>query len=128
MYNKMSNLKCNDLKMLCILNTQGYFYQILNYQFYLMAYGFSIFVTLSKVTTKLIVHEKCFCSLMNNNNNLVKVKGKVFYGQEPPSGESTTTESGVNYQLLSVMHRSSPLGNSLLQSITTSYGQWRQRR
>ena len=31
-------------------------------------------------------------------------KGKVFYGQEPSSGESTTTESGVNYQLLSVMH------------------------
>ena len=22
---------------------------------------------------------------------------KVFYGQEPPSGESTTTECGVNY-------------------------------
>ena len=43
---------------------------------------------------------------------LCKVKSKVFYGQEPPSGESTTTESGVNYQLLSVMHRSSPLGNS----------------
>ena len=34
----------------------------------------------------------------------IKVKGKVFYGQEPSSGESTTTESGVNYQLLSVMH------------------------
>ena len=33
-----------------------------------------------------------------------KGKGKVFYGQEPPSGESTTTESWVNYQLLSVMH------------------------
>ena len=33
-----------------------------------------------------------------------KVKGKEFYGQEPPSGESTTTESGVDYQLLSVMH------------------------
>ena len=32
------------------------------------------------------------------------VKGKVFYDQEPPRGESTTTESGVNYQLLSVMH------------------------
>ena len=32
------------------------------------------------------------------------VKSKVFYGQEPPSGESTTTESGVNYQLFSVMH------------------------
>ena len=33
-----------------------------------------------------------------------KGKGKVFNGQEPPSGESITTESGVNYQLLSVMH------------------------
>ena len=31
------------------------------------------------------------------------VKGKVFYGQEPPSGESTTTECGVNYQLLTVI-------------------------
>ena len=31
-------------------------------------------------------------------------KGKVFYGQEPPSGESTTTECGVNYQLLAVMY------------------------
>ena len=28
-----------------------------------------------------------------------KYKVKVFYGQEPPSGESTTTECGVNYQL-----------------------------
>ena len=34
----------------------------------------------------------------------VPKEGKVFYGQEPPSGESTTTESGVDYQLLSVMH------------------------
>ena len=25
--------------------------------------------------------------------------GKVFYGQEPPSGESSTTECGVNHQL-----------------------------
>ena len=33
-----------------------------------------------------------------------KVKGNVFYGQEPPSGESyTTTECGVNYQLLAVI-------------------------
>ena len=30
-------------------------------------------------------------------NNLNKGKGKVFYGQEPPSGESTTTECGFNY-------------------------------
>ena len=32
-----------------------------------------------------------------------KGKGKVVYGQEPPSGESTTTESGFNYQLLAVI-------------------------
>ena len=31
-------------------------------------------------------------------------KGKVFYGQEPPSGESTTTECGFNYQLLAVIY------------------------
>ena len=32
-----------------------------------------------------------------------KGKSKVFYGQEPPSGESTTTECGFNYQLLAVI-------------------------
>ena len=37
-------------------------------------------------------------------------KGKVFYGQEPASGESTTTESGVNYRLLAVMHWSTHWG------------------
>ena len=31
-------------------------------------------------------------------------KGKVFYGQEPPSGESTTIECGFNYQLLAVIY------------------------
>ena len=31
------------------------------------------------------------------------IESKVFYGQEPPSGESTTTECGVNYQLLPVI-------------------------
>ena len=30
-------------------------------------------------------------------------KKKVVYGQEPPSGESTTTECGFNYQLLAVI-------------------------
>ena len=30
-------------------------------------------------------------------------KCKVFYGQVPPSGKSTTTECGVNDQQLSVM-------------------------
>ena len=38
--------------------------------------------------------------------------GKVFYGQDPPSGESTTTECGFNYQLLAVIYRSSPMGSS----------------
>ena len=33
-----------------------------------------------------------------------KGNGKFFYGQEPPSGESTTTECGVDYQLLAVMY------------------------
>ena len=40
------------------------------------------------------------------------IKGKVFYDQEPPSGESTTTECGFNYQLLAVIYWSSPMGNS----------------
>ena len=31
-------------------------------------------------------------------------KGKVFYGPEPPSGEPTTTECEVNYQLLAVIY------------------------
>ena len=30
-------------------------------------------------------------------------EGKVVYGQEPPSGECTTTECGFNYQLLAVI-------------------------
>ena len=36
--------------------------------------------------------------------SIVKVKGKIFYGQEPSSGESTTTECGVNYKLLAVIY------------------------
>ena len=39
-------------------------------------------------------------------------KGKVLYGQELSSRESTTSECGVNYQLLSVIYWSSPMGNS----------------
>ena len=31
------------------------------------------------------------------------LKGKVVYGQEPPSAQSTTTECGVNCQLLAVI-------------------------
>ena len=33
-----------------------------------------------------------------------KVTGKVFHCQESPSGESTTTECGLNYQLLAVIY------------------------
>ena len=40
------------------------------------------------------------------------VRVKVFYGQVPPSGESTTTECGFNYQLLAVIYWTSPMGNS----------------
>ena len=49
-----------------------------------------------------------------NNCILIKIaiKGKVFRGQEPDSGEYTTTECGVNYQLLAVIYWSSPMGNS----------------
>ena len=47
------------------------------------------------------------CSMLSID---IMVKGKCFYGQEPPSGEYTTTECVVNYQLLAVMYRSSPMG------------------
>ena len=35
----------------------------------------------------------------------------VFYGQEPPSGESTTIECMVNYQLLAVITEVAQWGN-----------------
>ena len=35
---------------------------------------------------------------------------KVFYGQEPPSGESTATEYGVNYQLFAVYTEAAQFG------------------
>ena len=37
------------------------------------------------------------------NQEMCARKGKLFYGKEPRSGESTTTECGVNYQLLAVI-------------------------
>ena len=42
------------------------------------------------------------------------LKVKVFYGQEPPSGESTTTECGFNYQPPPVIYWSSPNGELLV--------------
>ena len=41
---------------------------------------------------------------VTGSNSKKKSKGKVFYGQEPPSVESTTTECGFNYQLLAVIY------------------------
>ena len=46
-----------------------------------------------------------------------KGKGKVFYGQEPPSGESTTTECGVNYQLLAVITEAAQWGTPSCRNI-----------
>ena len=40
----------------------------------------------------------------SKQTDLLLVKGKVFCGQEPPSGESTTTECGFNYQLLAAIY------------------------
>ena len=59
----------------------------------------------------------------SSSSNMKKWKGKVFYGQEPPSGESATTECGVYYQLLAVIYWCSLMENSSLQSTTTNYGQ-----
>ena len=44
-------------------------------------------------------HQVIFYKLCSVSKN-----GKVFYGQEPPSGESTTTECGFNYQLLAAIY------------------------
>ena len=41
-----------------------------------------------------------FCLQQFSLSLIFLYKGKVFYGQEPPSGESTTTECWFNYQLL----------------------------
>ena len=63
-----------------------------------------------KLTTN--IDRNKFCQYLQNGSKLVPMpksstqigKAKVFYGQKPPSGESTTTECGFNYQLLAVMY------------------------
>ena len=55
---------------------------------------------------------------------LTMKKYKVLNGLEPPSGESTTTECGVKYQLLAVIYRSCPMGNSDLL-VTVDHNQLR---
>ena len=51
--------------------------------------------------------------ILNCDNH--RKKGEIFYGQKPPSGESTTTECEVNYQLLAVI-------TEVAQWETPSYG------
>ena len=64
------------------------------------------------------------------SNTVVKVKYKVFYGQEPPSGKSATTECCVNYQLLSVDRNipKQPNGELLVAVDHNKQRQCRQRR
>ena len=59
---------------------------------------------------------------------IIIIIGNVSYGQESPRGESTTTVCVYNYQLLAECYWINPMGNSYLQSTTTSYGEGRQRR
>ena len=54
-------------------------------------------------------HQKWLSSRTTDRHGVVAidfatVKVKVFYGQGPPSGESTTTECMVNYQLLAAVY------------------------
>ena len=49
-------------------------------------------------------HRRFVLSRINYDNCIyLSHKGKVVYVQEHPSGESTTTECGFNYQLLAVI-------------------------
>ena len=43
----------------------------------------------------------CMCV---HKSYIMHTEGKVFCGQEPPSGQSTTTECEVIYQLLAVIN------------------------
>ena len=61
--------------------------------------------TLQYCQEKIKLHDVQYSGCQAEHQTVTKkVKGKVFYGQEHPSGESTTTECGVNYQLLAVMY------------------------
>ena len=53
----------------------------------------------------ILIFSNVFCYVLGSPRveDFIKGKGKVFYGQEPSSGESTKSECGVNYQLLAVI-------------------------
>ena len=62
-------------------------------------------------THKYRIYSRIINEKTNNYGRFEKGgKGKVFYGRKPASRESTTTECGDNYQLLSVIYWSSPMG------------------
>ena len=54
------------------------------------------------------------CNHAKKERKTAKKVKVVFYGQEPPSGDSTTTECGANYQLLAVMLLEQPIGKLLV--------------
>ena len=66
---------------------------------------FSLYVTTNQYIIQLykwIIFYFFVCLSIFSQDELLSFSvksGKVFYGKEPPSGESTTTECGVNYQL-----------------------------
>ena len=68
---------------------------------------YDTYVSLEEIGTLILLRDK--------NTDLYK--GKVFYVQEPPSLESTTTEYGVNYQLLAVICLSNPINGELLVAV-----------
>ena len=61
-----------------------------------------VFVNEKKITN-FVLSVKLWVKMYFLQDPLKVKKSKVFYGQEPPSGESTTTECAVNYQLLAVI-------------------------
>ena len=64
-------------------------------------------LVLTRPTINLLVFTRTMIYLL-----VLKCKGEVFFGQEPPSEESTTRECGVNYQLVAERYQNSPMGNS----------------
>ena len=83
---------------------QGYFSVLLNF-----LGCFFLFTPFAKCVA---VYQKMFQSIVftDGSDDRDRVKVKVFYGQEPPSGESITTDRGVNYQLLAVITEVSQWG------------------
>ena len=87
----------------CLYN----YYEALNgeQKRYIQIYSFRLLnQNSSRTHTSFNVSIAVMAPVFSRDGNLVAfVKSKVVYGQEPPSGDSTITECGINYQLLAVM-------------------------